>query len=394
MTATVYEKSGHYYILVQWNEHGKRFRKNCATGLAATAKNKRKAEKLRQQTLAEWEQKICPNYSDILFSDYLRLWLEEIEPTVSPSTFYEYRLQVNNRICPWFDERSIKLVDLTAQDIEAFYRKKLFEEQVKAVTIHRYHSNIHKALRRAVQTGRLRQNPADNVLMPQKQKYIGAYYTVEELRYLLEHVRGESIEVPVTLAIWLGFRRGEAIGLRWSDVDFARSTICVQGSISTRCGRKTKSADAIYYKAPKTPSSYRVLALPRELSTYLHDLRRRQQKQRLLLGSAYHTEWSDYVCVDAVGQLIKPDLVTRNFPLLLERIGLRHIRFHDLRHSCATLLLEEGASLKEVQDWLGHKNFTLTADTYAHVTVRARSKLAATLSDAIVPKPSRASGEK
>ena len=78
------EKSGHYYILVQWSEHGKRFRKNCATGLAATAKNERKAEKLRQQTLAEWEQKICPNYSDILFSDYLRLWLEDIEPTVSP----------------------------------------------------------------------------------------------------------------------------------------------------------------------------------------------------------------------------------------------------------------------------------------------------------------------
>lgn len=155
------------------------------------------------------------NLSELLryfFSDYLRLWLEEIEPTVSPSTFYKYRLQVNNRICPWFDERSIKLVDLTAQDIEAFYRKKLFEEQVKAVTIHRYHSNIHKALRRAVQTGRLRQNPADNILMPQKQKYIGAYYTVEELRYLLEHVRGESIEVPVTLAVWLGVRRGEAIG--------------------------------------------------------------------------------------------------------------------------------------------------------------------------------------
>ena len=130
----------------------------------------------------------------------------------------------------------------------------------------------------------------------------------------------------------MGFRRGEAIGLRWSNVDFARGTICVQGSISTRCGRKTKSADAIYYKAPKTPSSYRVLALPRELATYLHDLRRRQQKQRLLLGSAYHTEWSDFVCVDAVGQLIKPDLVTRNFHLLLERIGLRHIRFHDLRH--------------------------------------------------------------
>lgn len=80
-----------------------------------------------------------------------------------------------------------------------------------------------------------------------------------------------------------------------------------------------------------------------------------------MLGSAYHTEWSDYVCVDAIGKLIKPDLVTRNFPLLLDRIGLRHIRFHDLHHSCATPLLEEGASLKEVQDWLGHKNFTLTA---------------------------------
>ena len=327
-----------------------------------------------------------------MFSDYLRLWLEEIEPTVSPSTFYEYRLQVNNRICPWFDERSIKLVDLTAQDIEAFYRKKLFEEQVKAVTIHRYHSNIHKALRRAVQTERLRQNPADNVLMPQKQKYIGAYYTVEELRYLLKHVRGESIEVPVTLAVWLDF-----VAVRQSAYAGATLTLHAARSVCRvlsphAAAAKPKSADAIHYKAPKTPSSYRVLALPRELSTYLHDLRRRQQKQRLLLGSAYHTEWSDFVCVDAVRQLIKPDLVTRNFPLLLERIGLRHIRFHDLRHSCATLLLEEGASLKEVQDWLGHKNFTLTADTYAHVTVRARSKLAATLSDAIVPKPSRASG--
>lgn len=215
--------------------------------------------------------------------------------------------------------------------------------------------------------------------MPQKQKYIGTYYTVEELRYLLEHVRGEFIEVPVTLAFWLGFRRGEAIGLRWSDVDFARGTICVQGSISTRCGRKTKSADAIYYKAPKTPSSYRVLALPRELSTYLHHLRRRQQKQRLLLGRAYHTEWSDYVCVNSIGQLSKPDLVTRNFPLLLERIGLRHIRFHDLRHTYATYMVRGGAELRGVQTILGHQSIGVT-EIYTHINVddqrRAASKLA------------------
>ena len=179
-------------------------------------------------------------------------------------------------------------------------------------------------------------------------------------------MRDKSIEVPVMWAVWMGFRRGDAIGLRWSDVDFARGTICVQGSISTRCGRKTKSADAIYYKAPKTPPA----------TVYLLCRASWQPICAIYAGgsksSAYHTEWIDYVSVDAVGQLIKPDLVTRNFPLLLNRIGLRHIRFHDLRYSCATLPPEEGTSLKGVQDWLGHKNFTLTADTYAHVTVRTR----------------------
>ena len=172
------------------------------------------------------------------------------------------------------------------------------------------------------------------------------------------------------LAAFYGLRRSEVIGLKWNAVDFDRDTITIQHTV-TSCNVDGKRV-MVAADTTKTKSSLRTLPLVPFVKERLLLLREEQKENRRLCGRSYNKEYLDYVCVNEIGDLINPHCVTRDFPKLLEKHNLKHIRFHDLRHSCASLLLDNGVAMKQIQEWLGHSDFSTTANIYAHLEYKSK----------------------
>ena len=387
MTAILRERNGKYHVQLAWYQGKERKQKSVATGIPVKGNNKREAEAERKRILSAWEEKVAVNHSDILFSGYLKEWLETAKYSVKENTYHEYKQMIERRICPYFEEKGITLQDLKPYHIQAFYRRKMDIDKVSANTIHRYHSTIHKALRNAYETDRIAENPArkGKITLPQKEQFRGDYYTPDELRKLVDVARDTKLEVPIMLESWFGMRRGEIVGVRWSSINFETKTLYMNGTVTDK-GSGSRSENLTYRNYAKTPSSIRTFPLEDDILLYLKALRSKQAANRLLAGREYNQQWGDFVCVDEMGNLIHPEYISRTFPILLRKHGLRKIRFHDLRHTNATLLLEQGASLKEIQVWMGHKSFSTTADTYAHVQANAKKRLAETMRDILANK--------
>lgn len=370
MTASIQTKNDKYYIVLNWVDFGKRNQKWIKTDLSVSGNNKRKAEQKRIEVLREWEEKIslCNNYEDTLFSDFLKKWLEDTKHTIEDTTYTVYKNVIDGVIAPYFEKRKIKLCDLKTHHIQDFYSYKMQHDGVTANTIHHYHANIHKALSYAVKTERILHNPATNVDLPKKQKHIANYYSVDEMRELLRLAKGTLIEPVVMIAAWFGLRRGEILGLRWDCIDFENRTLSVQGTI-------VKAEKMAYKERAKNTASLRTLPMTDDAVKYLSALKEQQQKNKEKYGKHYNTKWDGFVCVKPNGDILKLDYVSRHFPALCEKCGLRRLKLHELRHSNITLLLSDGANLKEIQEWAGHSTYTTTADIYAHVQAQSKVRM-------------------
>ena len=387
MTASLYEKNGIYQVALSWYDGNERRRKSISTGLSVAGKNKRKAEATKKKILSEWEAKMPENYEDELFSDYLLDWLETKKYSISETTYYTYKKQVERQICPYFAERKITLNDLTPSDIQDFYNDKLKNGKGKdgsttGNTIKHYPSNIHAALKQAVILGRINYNPADRVILPKKSRPVAEFYTADELKALLEAVQGTKLETPVMLASWFGLRRGEVCGLRWKDIDLENNVLSVNGVI-TDLGENKKSENLTYRSDAKTSASIRSFPIPEKVKEYLTNLKASQESNKELAGDRYNTQWEGYVCVDELGNLIQPAYITGAFNDFIIKNGFRHIRFHDLRHTNVSILVNRGVDMKRIQSWTGHANFQTTANIYAHLQADAKSELGDVISNAL-----------
>ena len=274
-----------------------------------------------------------------------------------------YQGMVERVIVPYFRKRNIKLVDLKATDLQDFYTKQL--ERVKANSVIHYHANIHKALKYAVKIDLIPTNPADKVERPKKNEFKGSYYSAEEIHALTEVAEGTKLEIPVLLASFYGLRRSEVLGLKWDAIDFEANTLEIK-HIVTQASIDGKKV-LVQADRAKTKSSLRTLPLVPHIRDRLLMLKGQQDTYRRLCGKSYNRDYLGYLCVDEIGNIIRPNYVSEQFPKLLEKNGLRPIRFHDLRHSCASLLLANGVPMKQIQEWLGHSDFSTTANIYAHL---------------------------
>ena len=358
------EKSGYYYAVLNYTDSlGKRKTKWISTGLTVKG-NKKRAEAILMDARRNFnpeEPKVMNG--DILFADYMEKWLDIIKSSVAVPTFASSSTTVKKIVAPYFRETEVTLKNLTAKDIQEFYLREL--ERVSASSVIHYHANIHKALKYAVKIDLIDVNPADKVERPKKDRYVGSFYDADEVNALFEAAKGSKLELPILFGAFYGLRRSEAIGLKWDAIDFDQNTITIRHTV-TSCDLDGKRI-LVASDTTKTKSSMRTLPLVPFMRERLLALKDEQEDNRRLCGRSYIKDYIGYVCVNEIGDLIKPHYVTESFPKLLKANGLRHIRYHDLRHSCASLLLANGVPMKQIQEWLGHSDFSTTANIYAHL---------------------------
>ena len=362
------EKKGFFYMVLSYPDiTGKRKTKWFPTGLPVKG-NKKRAEKMLMETRRTFEPECAPVENDMMFSDFLQQWLEIAKPTIALTTYASYAGMAKSIIIPYFKERNISLGSLKAIDIQTFYMQQL--KRVKASSVIHYHAVIHRALKYAVKIDLISVNPADKVERPKADKFIGSFYDSDEMQALFEAAKDTVIEIPIFLGAFYGLRRSEALGLKWDAIDFQNNTITIRHTV-TSCTIDGKHVQ-VAKDTTKTKSSMRTLPLVPVFKEKLLKVKERQTEYKRVCGKCYDNRYLEYICVDEMGTLVSPHYLTAAFPKLLDKNGLRRIRFHDLRHSCASLLLANGVPMKQIQEWLGHSDFSTTANVYAHLDYNSK----------------------
>ena len=363
-------KNGKYYAVLNYkNAGGQRKTKWISLGLSEKG-NKRKAEAELARLRAEFEppKEVGDLSSDMLFADYLLEWLEIAKGRLAVATYSSYAAMIKRPVGPYFRQRNLTLRELEARHLQMFYSEML--RKVKPNTVIHYHAIIHSALKYAVKTDMLVQNVADKVDRPKKNSFQPVFLSAEEMQKMFEALRGTKLELPVLVAAFYGFRRGEVLGLKWDAIDFERGTISVIRTVTTITveGKQME----IEQQSAKTKSSLRTLPLIGSFREYFLQVKEAQELNKQVCGNCYNHEYDGFVFVDELGERMRANYLTSAFPKFLEDHGLRRMRFHDLRHSCASLLLANGVPLKHIQEWLGHSDFTTTANIYAHLDYKSK----------------------
>lgn len=378
LTASLQEKNGKYYVVLNTiDTNGKRKQKWVSTGLDIKG-NKRKATDIMNDLIAEYSEKEeLIGKRDIMFHEYMEQWLEQVLKTnIKANTYYQYVLVFKNHIRPYFAEKKITLQKLSTMDLQGYYSSKSGE--LSACSVLKHHANIHKALKYAVKTQKIKVNPADYVELPKKKKYRASFYDVDELLELFDAATDDPMESAIRITSYFGFRRSELLGLKWSAIDLNKRILTVQNTIVSFGGQVLESSET------KTEKSERILTIDDSMYLYLKKLRTKQMQYKVMYGENYMS--NDYVCKWEDGREFKPDYLTQHFAIILKNNELRKIRFHDLRHSCATLLLSTGHSLKEIQEWLGHSDISTTANIYSHMTNKMKADVSNQLGEKLMKK--------
>lgn len=387
ITGSVQINKGYYFIVFNmYNEYGKRKPEWHSTGLKVD-NNERKNNQIRKQAEKMLNEELVrvnaensfsnklntiaknSKYSNILFSDYMLEWLENIKPKVVQSTYIGYEQVVKGRLCPYFKSKKIKLIDLRPRDIQDFINY-LYKQRLKGSTIAHYTSNINTALKEAVIAEIIPSNPMDRIESVKKEVYIPEFYTDDELIELIEVIKAQKLELPLTLGIIYGLRREEILGLTRNAIDFKNKSITIRKTVGI--GKYDGVTQFLIKDIPKNKSSYRTLPMFDFIADLLKKYKEKYKLNEKIFGNTYITDYKDFICLMDNGELVKPDYVDRTFSRILKENGFRHIRLHDLRHSCATLLLRNGVPLPEIQKWLGHSNI-ITTQRYSHLDQNDKS---------------------
>jgi integrase len=322
-------------------------------------KTYKEAQEKLQQALYEKKQGMLATGPQQTLEQFLSHWIEHVQkPAVGLKTYVNHRGLLYNHVIPVLGK--VRLQQVTPEKLEMLYALLQQEKNLKASSIKIIHSILGKAFGHAVRRKIISHNPCDLAVKPRVEKFDIQPLNEEQAKRLVEAVRGDLLfEGLITVTVTLGLRRGEVLGLKWDDIDFVNKCLYVRRSTS-RVGKY-----GIVEKEPKTKSGLRKISLPDFLIDILKRHQERQQEHKAKVG----TTWKDsgYVFCNSVGNFYHESNLTVRYKRLLQRAGLPEIRFHDLRHSAATILLSMGVNPKVVQELLGHSSFVTTMNTYAHV---------------------------
>lgn len=303
------------------------------------------------------------HYRDMLFSDYIKEWLNSIQNQVAKSTYKGYYDHVNGRMIPYFENEELLLKDVTLADIYN-YIEYLFGEGLKPNTVKHHRSILSCVFTRAVEQELFEYNFINNLKPIKSDHYIGNFYKHEELLHLFEVTENTTIRLEVIIAAVYGLRREEVLGLKWDCIDFTSKTITIKHTVQRfKINGKTQF---VVKNKTKSQSSYRTLPLFDFIEDLLKEYKTMYAEYKKIFGNTYCNKYKDYVCLMPNGELMKPGYLSHTFSKLLEDNELKRIRLHDLRHSCATLLVQNKVPIKDIQIWLGHSNIQTTM-IYTHL---------------------------
>jgi integrase len=283
-------------------------------------------------------------------------WLPAIEGTVRPNTAAMYATIIRAQVAPHIGQ--IRLKDLDGGTLNRLYRS-LKERGRAPKTIRNTHGVLHRALRDAVRWGTIPTNPATGADPPRVPRVEPKTWTADQVAIFLRAVKGDRLEALWRVFALTGMRRGEALGLRWTDVDEKAGSVEVVQQVTDYAGE-------IAISEPKTGGSARQIRLDAVTVASLKAHRKRQLEERVAWGDGY--EDHGLVFCRENGTPLRPVTITRSLPAVAEEVGLPKLTPHGLRHTWATLALRRGIHPKVVADRLGHSSVTVTLDRYSHVT--------------------------
>lgn len=394
ISGTLQRKSGRYYAVVYYyDDKEKRRSKTFATGITIESQNKRvctQNERAAKRKLEELIRSFVPpqnNKSSRLFVDDIKKWLTKQQPLVAPATFSGYCYAANDVLEYFSAYANLCTEKITASIIEDYMnwernrrnpnaempnKKRIKNPDGSGIenTIMRRFAVIRMVLQIAKRDGRITSNPAAKrdswISLPKPQRSSFTILSIEEANKLLNVVQDKDLwlNLAVHLALVYGLRRSEVLGLRMTDIDYVHRRMTCQNTVT----QQTINNKNVIVSKPCTKNrTLKVLGLTDETLQKFDALINANSSYKQEFGDAYNPEWDGYIFRHPDGNIIAPNYLTRKFSEFLQRNGLKKMRFHDLRHSCATLLYSQGVAPKTIQQVLGHSQLSTTTEIYTHL---------------------------
>lgn len=374
MTGSLQIKSGKYYAVLRINGKQKWINLN----IDDKKGNKRKAEQALNETITMYsENPSMANKTN--FDEYLFEWFKSVKTQVDVVTYEGYRDCIVNHIAPYFKEKDLKLQDITIKDIEEYYGYKAVsgrldgkEGGLSQTTLKRHRILLSLTFKKAIRDGLIKYNPCEYAKMPKfaPKKPVAKFYTAEQCQELLEAVKGVPLYDMIYITTLYGLRRSELLGLRWESVDMVNNIITINHTVVLQ--RVVVAKDDT-----KNKTSNRVYPIISEVKEIFNRLLKEQRENKKLFGNCYTD--SGYIFTKADGTPYYPSYPTHELQKVLKKHELPHIRWHDLRHTTASLLILKGWQMKEISEWLGHADITTTMNIYGHINLDHKRKLGETL---------------
>ncbi len=378
MTGSLKIKNDRFYAVINYKEGTQHKQKWIALGLPVK-NNKRKAEAMLDEIKKQYEEAYSTSGGDTLFVTYIRQWLQAKRPLIELSTWEGYQIYAEKHIIPYFEPMKLSLRELKPQHIKEYYEYKYTNGRLdgkpgglSVPSIKKHGIVIKEVLNAAVMEDMIMRNPAAGVKLPAKDTASRerVFLSATEANAMLKAFDGHPLQSLVYTTLYYGLRRSEVLGLRWSAIDFDKDTLSINHTVVKNCTVVEKDST-------KTQSSFHTYHLIEDVKEVLLKQRERQAINKKLYGDSYYK--SDYVFTWDDGTKFRPDYVTRGFQRVLKQNGIPAMRFHDLRHSTASILYDAGWDLKDIQMWLRHSSIDVTGDIYTHISENRKSYLASSL---------------
>ena len=341
------------------------------------------AQKRLRELLTSLDTGMPMDTTKLTLAEFLERWMRDYVATnTAPSTGDGYGFIVRCHLIPKIGSHQLK--KLQPAHLQEYYAKALAQGRrdgkggLSARTVQHHHRVLSEALSHAVKWGLLARNVATAADPPKPSRTEIAFLSQEDVERMLDVAEGTPTYILIFTALYSGLRRGELLGLRWCDVDLLMATISVTQSLQRLYGGEFS------IREPKSPRSRRLVPMPPSLAILLRQHREQQEQQRILLGSIL--EEADLVFAHPDGSPLDPSTVSHTFGKIARKAGLSNIRFHDLRHAHASLMLRTGADPKVISERLGHSSIAITMDIYAHILPGLQEEAVIRFEEALRPR--------